>query len=37
MDGIVFLAIIASAFLVLGAAATAFGVDSRFSGRSDRA
>jgi hypothetical protein len=29
MDGIVFLAFVACAFMVLGAAATAFGVDSR--------
>lgn len=31
MDGIVLLAIIASLFIVLGAAAAAFGVDSRFT------
>ena len=31
MDAIVFLAILAIAFIVLGAAAAAFGVDSRFS------
>ena len=31
MDGIVLLAIIASLFIVLGAAAAAFGVDSRYT------
>lgn len=31
MDGIVLLAIVASLFILLGAAAAAFGVDSRFT------
>ena len=31
MDGIVLLAIVASAFIILGMAAAAFGVDSRFT------
>lgn len=31
MDGFALLAIIASLFILLGAAATAFGVDSRFT------
>ena len=33
MDGLVIIAILACAFLVLGAAATAFGVDSRPLGK----